>query len=123
MSYVVEVRRTIKMHELLAELGKDRAFRITRQDGDTLDIEWTDGDAVLELDFRKGLLSTTSPTDAAMRALSQLADRLGAEVVGEEDLIPLTNTEVPRSVFAGRTTWIGWPILVVVLACLLIWRW
>jgi len=125
MSYVVEIRRTIAMTELLSALAGEPEFRITRQDAETLELEWGDGEAAQAIDFRKGQLSTTSPSDEAVRALARLAGRLGAEVVGEEDLIPRVgaDVEIRRGVFAGRSTWIGWPVLVLVLSGLLAWRW
>jgi hypothetical protein len=123
MSYVVEVRRPIKIQELLVELGKDAAFQVLRQDADTLEFEWVSGESSTQADFRKGIVSTTSPSDEAFQMLSQLADRLGAEIVGEEDLVPLAYAEVRRGIFSNRSTWIGWPVLVLVLAGLLVWRW
>jgi hypothetical protein len=125
MSYVVDIRRTIPMTELQTALASDPAFRITRHDDETLDIEWSDKDEILEIDFRKGQLSATSPSDDAYRALCLLGERLGADVIGEEDLIPRSyaSDEIKRGIFANRTTWIGWPVLVLLLSGLLVWRW
>jgi len=60
--------------------------------------------------------------DKALEKMKLLAEKLGATVIGEEDDLPIPE-DIERGVFTNRVTWIGWPIMVIVLFVLLIWRW
>jgi len=123
MSYQVAVKRVIGMPEVLALVSADPTLRVTREDSETLDLEWSDGSAEGFFQFVQGELQATTPSTSAARKLAFIAEALNAAVVGEDDLAPSHSGQVRSGVIAGRSTWIGWPILVVVLGLLLAWRW
>jgi len=56
------------------------------------------------------------------KKINQLSKKLNAVVIGEENNFPM-RSQTETGMFANRETWIGWPILVVVLSALLIWKW
>ena len=123
MSYVVAVKRIISMAEVLALVEADPSLRITRQDTDTLDVVWSLGSDEGFFQLVQGELQATTPSTPAALKLASLAEALSASVVGEEDLIPQSFPPIQRGVFAGRSTWVGWPLLVIILGVLLVWRW
>jgi hypothetical protein len=123
MSYLLSVKRVISVAEVTALVEGDPSLRITRRDEDTLDLFWSADSEQGFFQLVQGDLQSTTPSAAAAHKLAAIAESLGASVVGEEDLIPLQGTQPRQGLFAGRSTWIGWPLLVLVLAVLLIWRW
>jgi hypothetical protein len=123
MSYVVAVKRVISIAEIAALAKADSSLCITRQDEVTVDLLWAAGTEEGFFQLVHGELQCTTPSTAAAQKLAAIASALGATVVGEEDLIPLHGTQPRPSVFAGRSTWIGWPVLVLVLSALVVWRW
>jgi len=123
MSYLVAIKRVISVAELAALVEADKSLRITRQDEDTLDLLWSSDSGEGFFQLVHGDLQSTTPSTAAAEKLAAIAIALGASVVGEEDLLPRHGTQLQRGVFAGRSIWIGWPVLVLVLAALLVWRW
>lgn len=122
MSYLVELLRPIRKDELLAIVGDDSELSIVAEGEDWLAIAWSRGDEQALFNFARGRLSLTSPSRAAGQKSCALAERLGAIVVGEEDGLP-SPPAMPSGIFAGRSSWIGWPVLVIVLTALLVWKW
>lgn len=123
MGYVVAVKRAIGKREVVELASADSSLRVTREDNETLDLTWLDGMSDGFFQLVKGEIQATSPSAAAMAKLSSIAKSLGAEVVGEEDLVAPPVLRGDAGVFSGRSTWVGWPVLVVVLSALLVWRW
>jgi hypothetical protein len=74
-----------------------------------------------ELNLSQGEITVTTPSDAARHKMIQLSKKLDAVVIGEEDNLPI-RSQTGTGMFANRQTWIGWPIFVVVLSALLIWK-
>ena len=122
MSYIVSVKRVLTKPEVLALVVTDSSLAILREDADTLDITWSDGAEESLFQLVGGELQATTPSTAAANKLSHIAKLLDASVVGEEDLAPSPSTLRP-GVFSGRNTWIGWPLMVLILTALLVWRW
>jgi hypothetical protein len=123
MSYIVSVKRVILMSEILGLVRADPTLRIQRQDSETLDLAWSQDSDEGFFQFVQGQLQATSPSTPAAQKLASVAQTLNATVVGEEDLVPQYPGPAAQRVFAGRSTWLGWPILVVGLGALLAWRW
>ena len=122
MSHVVSVKRVLAKPEVLALVAADSSLGIVREDADTLDIVWSDGAEDSFFQLVGGELQAVTPSTAAANKLAEIAKSLGASVVGEEDLVPVPDTLRP-GIFAGRSTWVGWPLMVLILAGLLVWRW
>lgn len=123
MSYIVSVKRTIPVSEALAAIAADRSLQVLRQDGSTFSAAWSEGEDEALFDFAQGELQATSPSEAALLKLQSLADVLDATVVGEEDLVPTRSHSLRPGILSGRSTWIGWPAMVLILGALLVWRW
>ena len=100
----------------------DEQFSIMSEGDNYIDLMWISGEESATFNLSQGEITVTTPSDEAWEKMNQLSKELGAVVIGEEDDLPI-RCEVRRGVFANRQTWIGWPILVVVLSVLLIWKW
>ncbi len=122
MSYIVEILRPIRKEELLAIVGSDSELAVLEEGDGWVDVRWARGDDRAVFTLAQGRISVTTPGDGAWEKAQAFARHLNAAVIGEEDEIPLRK-EIKRGVFAGRSTWIGWPILVLVLLAMLIWKW
>lgn len=99
------------------------SFRIDSQNEDGVVVEWTHGTETTTFVLSQGVIDATTPAEAAYMKMEELAGKLKAEVIGEDEKFIVPRTPVGPGVFAGRVTWIGWPILVIALTILLIWRW
>jgi len=122
MSYVVEVVRPIKADELIALAENDPELTLLERNENWLAVSWRSEDEEATFELSQGRVSVTSPIDKAWEKAHDIAARLGAEVLGEADQSPSG-----RSMSSGRglapTLWLGWPILAIVLAVLLAWKW
>lgn len=122
MSYLVELLRPIRKDELLAIVDDDAELSVVAEGDDWLAIAWSRGDEQALFNFARGRLSLSTPSQAAAEKSCSLAERLGAIVLGEEDGAP-SRPAMPPGIFAGRSSWIGWPVLVIILTALLAWKW
>ena len=122
MSYVVEILRPIRKEELLEVIEGDPELSIPRQGDAWVDVEWSREQEQELFTFAQGRIAVTTPDERAWEKAHKLARLLDAAVIGEEDEIP-DRPDTEPGLFAGRSTWIDWPILVVTLAALLIWKW
>lgn len=123
MSYIVSIRRTIQKQEFLSLIQHEPSFRVESQNDDCMVVEWTHGREQAFFVLSQGTIDVTTPSEAAFKKMEEIAARLEAEVIGEEEKFIVPKTPVKPGLFAGRVTWIGWPILVIILIILLIWRW
>ena len=122
MSYFVEIIRPIRTEELLSVVEKDDSLSVLDQGENWIIFAWDSSGEHAKFDCSQGRISITSPTDSAWAKAEELAGILNASVIGEEDQLSKYR-ESYRGILNGRSTWIGWPILVVVLATALFWRW
>lgn len=122
MSYVVEVFRPVRAEEFLALAESDPELSVQEQGEGWLTVSWRKGGEEATFELAQGRISVTSPSDHAWAKACELAGQLGAEAVGEVEQAPLRSAP-PGGGAAVRTLWLGWPVLVVVLAALLAWRW
>lgn len=127
MSYYVEITRTITKSELLAALGEDDAFTISDQGENWVSFLLTQGTEQTLFNFERGHINVTSPSSDAWLKMEQLARKLDATVLGEEDDIPEPPPSQLSSPNIGRSMNInlgcGWLILCIILIILLIWKW
>lgn len=123
MSYYFEVKRLISKAEVLALVQTDSELEVTDQDQDFLCIRWSNGSASCLFVYAEGIIEATSPSTLAYQKLESIAQQLGAVVVGEEEPTSTPVASTTPGVLAGRSTWLGWPFLVIVLSALLVWRW
>ncbi len=122
MSYVVEVIRPIQKKEVLTLIHDDAELTIIAEGENWIDFTWSRGGGQVMFNFAQGRISVTTPGEEAWAKAQALAERLEAAVIGEEDDLP-NRREIKQGLLAGRSTWIGWPILVVLLGGLLAWKW
>ncbi|MGE3347500.1 MAG: hypothetical protein AB7I35_08700 [Ramlibacter sp.] len=121
MSYIVEIVRPIAKSEVQALVAGDPELVVTAEGEHWIDIAWSTGESTELFALAQGRLTLTTPSDAAFAKGQKIAERLGAAVIGEEDEVPVRPaTQGSASV---RSAWAGWPILVVALAALLVWKW
>ena len=81
-------------------------------------LRWTNGNEHAVFNYTHGEITVGTPSPAVHEKMSALASTFQAELIGEEDDIPN-----PGEKGSVDVTWIGWPIMVVTLLILLIWRW
>jgi hypothetical protein len=122
MSYVVEIFRPIRAEEFRALAEDDPELSVREQGDGWLTVSWRKGGEAAIFELARGRISVTSPSDPAWAKACELAGRLGAEAVGEAEQAPLRFAP-PAGGAAVRALWLGWPVLVIVLAALLAWRW
>ena len=122
MSYIVSIKRPISKADLLMAIDGDEQFAIVSEGDNFIDLVWSVGEERATFNLVQGEITATTPSDKALEKMNHLAEKLSAVVIGEEDDLPVP-TDMQRGVFSNRVTWIGWPIIVVVLLILLIWRW
>ena len=122
MSYLFSIKRPITKADLLRAIDGDGEFSILSEDDASIDLVWFDVDETATFNLVQGEITVTTPSDNALEKMNHLAEALGAVVIGEEDDL-LMPANIERGVFTNRVTWIGWPIMVIVLSVLLIWRW
>ncbi len=122
MSYIVSIKRPISKSDLLSAIEGNAQFSIVSQGDNYIDLLWKAGEESATFNLSQGEITVTTPSDKAWQKMNELSQKLGAVVIGEEDDLPI-RSEIRTGVFANRQSWIGWPILVVVLSVLLIWKW
>jgi hypothetical protein len=122
MSYFVEIIRPIRVAELLTIIENDITLSILDQGENWIVFSWADNEEQSEFDYSQGRISITSPTDSAWAKAEELASILNATVIEEEEQLSKYR-KTDGDILKGRSTWIGWPILVVILAVALFWRW
>ena len=122
MSYVVEIIRPIGKEEVLALVQADKELSVQASGGDWINISWTRDSYSDSIYYAQSRLTCTSPGSEAWEKLQELATKLNAEVIGEEDKIapPLVGNQ---GIIHGRSTWVGWPVIVLVLVAALWWKW
>lgn len=112
MSYVVSIRRLdgspITVDDLRLATREDQSFREAAiSNGEALhpsvlDLEWLPEGSQSPVSFSlsAGEVTVTTPSNAALRKLQELAGRLGASVIGEEGE-DLTSVPVPAQEASG----------------------
>ncbi len=122
MSYVVEIVRPIAPKEFLALIAEDPTLTLLEHADDWVEAGWSDGDEHAVFSLAQGRIAITTPSERAWDKAQEIARRLDARVIGEEDEIKPPQPIDPEFI-ADRSINLGWPILVLVLTALLIWRW
>lgn len=119
MSQIITLKRKISKDDLVAALDQIESLSLGEEQecGFTLDYV-PDPNSLIT--FANGEVEATSPNDALLQDLETLAALLEAEVILEDEVT------TPHSVTTVKTGWevvLLWPILIVVLFALLVWRW
>ena len=122
MSYVVEIVRPIQKQEILDLIEEDEELSIVASGDDWLELLWIRNGCTDSIHFAQSKLICASPESETWEKLQELAMKLDAEVIGEEDKIGPQHSG-DHGLFVGRSTWIGWPVLVLGLAAALWWKW
>ena len=122
MSYVVEIIRPIGQEEILALVQADEELSVLASGEDWVEISWKRKSFTDSIYYAQARLTCTSPGSEAWEKLHELAIKLSAEVIGEEDKIAPSPTG-KQNIIHGRSTWVGWPLLVLGLAVALWWKW
>jgi len=100
----------------------DEQFAILSEGDNFIDLVWSAGEDKATFNLVQGEITVTSPSEKALEKMDFLAEKLKAVVIGEEDDLTI-QAEIKQGIFSNRVTWIGWPIMVIALLILLIWRW
>lgn len=119
MSQVVTLKRNISREDLCVGLDQVENLSLGAEHDWGFSIEYAcDPNSLVT--FSNGEVDATSPSDDLLQKLEILASLLGAEVVLEDEVIMPPSGEIaPR----GREIVLFWPVLVLVLVGLLVWRW
>ena len=100
------------MDEVLALVQADKELSVQASGDDWIDISWTRQSYAESFYYAQARLTCTSPRSEAWEKLQELATKLSAEVIGEEDKIA-PPPDGNQSIVHGRSTWIGWPLIVL----------
>ena len=122
MSYVVEIIRPISKEEILAIVDEDEELSVIASGDEWIELIWIRNGCTDSIHFAQSRLICASPETETWEKLQEVATRLNAEVIGEEDKIAPSPVG-DQGIFRGRSTWIGWPLLVLGLVVALWWRW
>lgn len=122
MSYVVEILRPIAAAEFVALVDADASLALLDRGDDWAEASWKDGDKAAIFTLAQGRVTITTPSHEAWDKAQEIARRLDARVIGEEDEFAPSRPVDPDLV-ADRSYNLGWPIVVIVLGGLLIWKW
>jgi len=122
MSYIVEIIKPIKKEDVIGVVDADDSLVIDSKGDDWLEIKWTGKNETAIFSYSQSRIAITTPTKEAYEKAQEIASLLNADVFGEEER-PHDVSAVNSGIIAGRSTWLGWPILVTVLIILLLWRW
>jgi hypothetical protein len=122
MSYIVEIIRPIKKEEVIRLAGADDSLVVDSEGEDWLELNWTGEKETANFSYSQSRLVVTTPTDEAYKKAKEIASLLNAEIIGEEEKIRDV-TISDSGIIEGRSTWLGWPILVIILIILLLWKW
>ena len=118
MSYMMSIKRTISKADFMQVIEGDSEFSVMADGRAFTVLRWSNGKEHAVFNYAQGEISVGSPSDAVLAKMHALSKALQADLVGEEDDLPAAGAGGSVSV-----TWIGWPIMVVTLLILLIWRW
>ena len=122
MSYVVEIIRRISKEEILALVRADEELSVLASGDHWIEISWKRNSCTDSIYYAQARLTCTSPGSEGWEKLQELAKKLSAEVIGEVDKIAQSPVG-KQGIIHGRSTWIGWPLLVLGLAVALWWKW
>ena len=119
MSQIITLKRKISVDDLLAALEQVESLSPGEEHEWGLELNYAPNPNLL-VTFSSGELMVTSPDDDLLQVLEKLASLLGAELVLEdEEMIPGSSTADK----SGSEVPLLWPIIIVVLFILLLWRW
>ncbi len=122
MSHMMSIKRTISKTDLLKAIQGDTEFSVLAEGDAFLVLRWSDGQENAVFNLVKGEVTVGTPTVQIMAKMKDLAGKCHAEIVGKDEELD-TQEEGSGGLISNRSTWIGWPILVVVLLTLLIIKW
>ncbi len=118
MSQMKSVKRTITRDEFMGAIEGDSEFSIMADGRAFTVVRWSNGIDHAVFNYTQGEIAVGSPSAGALAKMQYLADTFQAEIVGNEGVAPAGDDEDSTT-----STWIGWPIMVVTLLILLVWRW
>lgn len=119
MSQIVTVKRKITHEQLRAALDQSEHLSLSDQHDWGFTIK-DSSDPKSFTTFANGVLEATSPSDELFNELEKMASLLNAEIVIEDEVQTVQINNKQRN---GREINIFWPVLVLLLLSLLVWRW
>ena len=119
MSQVVTLKRKISTADLQEALDHIENLSMGQEHEWGFDLDYVKDSNCL-VTFANGELEATSPSDELFIELEALAAQLGAEIVLEDDVAIVHSGEARN---AGREIVLFWPIVVLLLFGMLVWRW
>lgn len=119
MSQIVTIKRRISLEELTTALQQTDSFKLGEEQSWGFSLVYLKDPGAL-INFENGQIDVTSPGDDLFQDLGSLARILLSDVVLEDEETYVTQSD---RVAEGKVILLYWPFLVIVLGCLLIWRW
>jgi|GEM_PF-5974579 len=124
MSFIVSIKKVIQKTDIYPVIEGNEQYKLISETEDGIEIHFLLNNQKPEiLVLSQGEIQATSPSETLYTEMEKLAKLLEAEVIGEEDKYFIPSQEIKRGIFVNRDTWIGWPILVLVLTIMLIIKW
>lgn len=122
MADTMSIKRTIAKADLLQAIDGDGEFSVLAEGNAFAVIRWTNGQENAVFNLVQGEITVGSPTPGARAKMNQLAAQFGAEIIGAEENLPVGNRQNSDDEGGGFMQ-MAWPVVVLTLIMLLIWRW
>ncbi len=122
MADTMSIKRTIAKADLLQAIQGDGEFSVLAEGNAFAVIRWTNGQENAVFNLVQGEITVGTPTPGALAKMNQLAAQFGAEVIGAEENLPVGSRQNSDDEGGGFMQ-MAWPVVVLTLIMLLIWRW
>lgn len=119
---MMSIKRTIQKADLLRAIEGDSEYSVLAEGNAFVVLRWTNGQDNAVFNLVQGEITVGTPSDAALRKMNHLADQFGADIIGKDENLPVQSSGDDDALDSSGT-WYGWPIMVVTLLILLVWRW
>lgn len=118
----MSIKRTIAKGDLMQAITGDSEFSVLAEGDAFAVIRWTNGQENAVFNLVQGEITVGSPTPGALAKMNALATQFGAEVVGGQEGVAGGGRPNDAEEDGGFMR-LAWPVVVVTLVLLLIWRW
>ncbi|MEM8484429.1 MAG: hypothetical protein AAF564_02715 [Bacteroidota bacterium] len=122
MADTMSIKRTIAKADLMQAIDGDGEFSVLAEGNAFAVIRWTNGQENAVFNLVQGEITVGTPTPGAMAKMNQLAAHFGADIIGAEENLPVGSRSDGEDGADGFMR-LAWPLVVVTLVMLLIWRW
>lgn len=119
---MMSIKRIIPKADLLRAIEGDSEYSVLAEGNAFVVLRWSNGKDNAVFNLVQGEITVATPSQSAMNKMNQLADKFDANIIARDENLPVQSNG-DNDTDGARSTWFGWPVMVVTLLILLIWRW